>query len=126
MRHRLGIVLVIAALFGLFGQETAFARALPAVAVSQSATSPAAAMNPECAEMMGLAKAQPQSPDKPCEGKSLDCMAKMGCSVPVVLLPAIMAEDYLSAASTTPCTAAAHRLNGLDYGPEPDPPTHIA
>jgi hypothetical protein len=123
--HRFGIVLMIAALFGLFGQETVFARALPDVAMSRSLTTASVPMDPACAELMGLTKAQPKHPEKPCEGKTLDCMAKMGCSVPVVLLPAAAAEDYLSADAPTPSTPAARRLNGLEYGPEPDPPTYL-
>jgi hypothetical protein len=36
--------------------------------------------------MMGLAKQKPQ-PEKPCQGMTPDCIAKMGCAGAVALIP---------------------------------------
>lgn len=56
------------ALLGLLGQEAAFARVMPVEKAEQ--ISAAAQMNADCAEMMGLAKPQPQ-PEKQPDRKSV-------------------------------------------------------
>lgn len=115
------LLLVIGALLGLMGQEAAFAQVMSPPKTTQSVA--IAQMSPECAEMMGLVK-QPQS-DQPCQGMTPDCIAKMGCAVPLALLPSVT----VSAAPELLAIAPAHRpvapLFGRDAGPEPEPPVRL-
>ncbi len=116
MKRWLTFLLLVGAVLGLLAQEAAFAYA-PALPSAETAS--AAAMSDECAEMMGIEKSQKSAP---CQGLTLDCIAKMGCAVP----PAVVS-------SAVPLAIAAHmpglldplpiwRLAGRMIGPEPDPP----
>jgi hypothetical protein len=120
MKRWPSMLLLLAALLGLLGQEAAFGQAMPVAKVGQAVAS--LQMSPECAEMTGLAK-QAQQPEKPCQGMTPDCTANMGCAVPVALLPplAFGAVPPFRAALPTPLSIAP--LVGLETGPEPDPPT---
>ncbi|WP_262407918.1 hypothetical protein [Sphingopyxis sp. OPL5] len=79
-------------------------------------------MSDECAEMMGIDKSQDSAP---CKGLTLDCIAKMGCALPLaVSTPAVLA------AAADHCAAPADRLPvarlvGRKLGPEPDPPLFL-
>ncbi|MGQ3026521.1 hypothetical protein [Sphingomonadaceae bacterium 3R27C6] len=117
MKRRISLLLLIGALLGLLAQEAAFASA-PAMPMQDTAIA-APTMSAECAEMMGIDKSQDK---EPCQGLTLDCIAKMGCAVP----PAVVS-------SAVPLAIAAHmpglldplpirRLAGRMIGPEPDPP----
>ena len=105
-------------MLGLLAQEAAFASA-PAMPMSSDTIVSAPAMSDECAEMMGIDKSQEK---KSCTGLTLDCIAKMGCALPpVVVSPAIP----FAAAAPLPDVLGARptqRLDGLAVGPEPDPP----
>lgn len=115
MKRRFSLLLLIGALLGLLAQEAAFASAMP----MPDAAIAASAMGAECAEMMEVDKSQG---DQPCKGLTLDCIAKMGCALPSVVVSSAM-----------PLAAEAHipglldplpvrRLNGRTIGPEPHPP----
>jgi len=117
VKRRFSLLLLFGALLGLLAQEAAFASA-PAMSMQDMAIA-APAMSHECAEMMGI---DPSQDKKPCQGLTLDCIAKMGCAVP----PAVVS-------SAVPLAAAVHmpglldplpvqRLAGRMIGPEPDPP----
>lgn len=119
MRRVLRLVLVIAAIFGLFGQTVAVA-ASPAT-VTVQATAPA--MVPmDCLEMMQGASGK----SLPCERMTLGCIAGMGCSIPVMLdvgspfLVRAMVETAAPAWSVTPA------LKGRSLHPEPHPPNALA
>ena len=84
------------ALFGLLGQVAAFAHVLPAVKSDE--TTVEAPMSAECAEMMGLAKQKPK-PEKPCQGMTPDCIAKMGRAVAVALPPDAPIDLAISSAT---------------------------
>lgn len=111
-------MLLWGALLGLFAQEAAFASA-PAMAQQEIAAS-ATGMSDECAEMMGLAK--PEKSDAPCNGLTLDCIAKMGCALPLaaptLAAPLAVAHFQRAIVNELPTT----RLVGRNLGPEPDPP----
>lgn len=116
------MLLLAGALLGLLGQEAAFAQAMPVKVADQSTS--ALPMSPECAEMMGLAK-QEQHPDKPCEGMTPDCMAKMGCAVPLALLPAFPIGMLAPFRAAVPEHVQVAPLVGRDTGPEPEPPSFL-
>ena len=117
MKRCFSLLLLLGALLGLLAQEAAFASA-PAMPMPDAAIA-ASAMGAECAEMMEVDKSQG---DQPCKGLTLDCIAKMGCALPSVVVSSAM-----------PLAAEAHipglldplpvrRLNGRTIGPEPHPP----
>jgi len=109
-------LLLLGAVLGLFGQQAAYAVGARAVmaptAVSQ--------MSADCMEMM---QKQPQPAEKPCKGLTLDCIAAMGCVVPIVLKePAAptAAPQFVSLQAFWP---AASILVGSNLPPEQHPPT---
>lgn len=127
MKRWLPHLMLLGALLGLIGQEAAFARVIPIAQAGQAvaaAQASAVQMSADCAEMMQLAKPQPQS-DTPCEGMTADCVAKMGCAVPVALIPphvsAIPARYRLLAPRQMPVA----RLIGREISPEPHPPASL-
>ena len=117
VKRWLSFLLLFGAVLGLLAQEAAFASA-PAIPMADTEIA-ASAMSDECAEMMGIDKSQGK---EPCQGLTLDCIAKMGCALP----PAVVSPAM-------PLAAIAHmpgrldplpirRLAGRAIGPEPDPP----
>lgn len=114
--------MLLGALLGLLGQEAAFAHMMPVEKAEQVVVT--AQMSPECAEMMGLAKQQPES-GKPCEGMTPDCIAKMGCAVPLALIPPLMVATPMEFRASTPSRTSVARLVGRDTGPEPHPPARL-
>lgn len=115
MKCALQLLLLFGAVFGLFGQQAAYA------ASERATMAPAAVsqMSADCMEMMQ--KQQPQ----PCKGLTLDCIAAMGCAVPIVLKePAPMAAPQIvSALAFWPSTSV---LVGNDLPPEQHPPTILS
>ena len=127
MKRLLSMMLLVAAIIGLIGQEAAFARGMPVEQAAQSAVAvqtSASQMSADCAEMMGLAQQKPQ-PDKPCQGMTPDCVAKMGCAVAVALIPPFLSaaptENHLSAPLQMPVAV----LVGRETSPEPHPPARL-
>lgn len=110
------------ALLGLLGQEAAFAQSIPVKPVDQSVT--AGQMSADCAEMMGLAK-QNSQPDKPCQGMTPDCAAKMGCAVVVAVLPNALIDLAIGAAADGSDQIPVVRLVGRNLTPEPEPPAPL-
>ena len=123
MKRWLSLALLVAAMLGLVGQGAAFARAIPVEQAEQTLVAPE--MSAECAEMMGLTKAQPQPEKQPCEGMTPDCIAKMGCAIPVALIPSAMIAPTIQLHASAPLQSLVVRLVGRDAGPEPDPPTRL-
>jgi len=113
-------LLLLGALFGLFGAELAYARG----AVLATVSAPKAmTMDADCMAMM--AKQQPAPEQKPCKGLTLDCIAAMGCVVPLMAtdLGAGLAERILYAAPDF--WAATNKLAGQTFAPDPEPPTTL-
>lgn len=123
VKRWLSILMLAGALLGLLGQEAAFARGMSAGKAEQVFAT-ATQMTADCAQMMGLAKQVPQ-PEKPCQGMTPDCIAKMGCAIPLALIPPFVfgAEPQFRAA--TPPQMPVAPLVGRDTGPEPEPPARL-
>ena len=122
MKRWFSLLLLLGALLGLLGQEAAFAHVMPAQKAEQAAaTTP---MSPDCAQMMGLAKQAPQ-PEKPCQGMTPDCMVKMGCAVPLALIPPLASDAAPQLRAAAPPQMPVARLVGRDTGPEPEPPARL-
>lgn len=122
VKRWLSLLLLAGALLGLLGQEAAFAHVMPTQITAQTAT--AASMSAECAQMMGLAK-QAQQPEKPCQGMTPDCIAKMGCAVPLALIPPHSFDSVSQFRAAIPIQLPVAPLVGRDTGPEPEPPAHL-
>lgn len=120
MKRWLSLTLLLAALLGLIGQEAAFAHIMPVGKTEQVAA--ATQMSAECAEMMGLAKPKPTS-DQPCQGMTPDCAAKMGCAVPLALIPPLTLDASPQLRAAVPPQMPISPLIGRNTGPEPEPPT---
>jgi len=112
----LALMLVMGAMFGLLGQQTAAAAATMPV----MASAPIAAMSADCMEMMGAHKPAPAK--KPCEGLTLDCIFAMGCAVPLMREPT---APLTQASVLTPQLfwTTTTVLAGTDLAPEPHPPS---
>lgn len=111
-------MLLFGALLGLFAQEAAFASS-PAVQQHEMIAA-APGMSAECAEMMGLTR--PEKSEAPCKGLTLDCIAKMGCALPLAaptfaapIVAVLVQRALVGEQLATP-------LVGHNLGPEPDPP----
>ena len=117
VKRWLSFLLLFGAMLGLLAQEVAFASA-PAIAMADTVIA-APAMSDECAEMMRVDKSDP---DKPCQGLTLDCIAKMGCALPLaVATPAASIATFDHRAGPVDQLPST-RLFGRTLGPEPEPP----
>ena len=127
MKRWFSLLLLMGALLGLMGQETAFARAMPVEKVEKSvaaAQTSAGQMSAECAEMMGVTK-QKSQPDKPCQGMTPDCIAKMGCAVVVALIPPLLSATLTEHRPSTPRQMPIASLVGHETSPEQHPPARL-
>ena len=118
MKRWFSMMLLIGALLGLFAQEAAFASVPVVQPVLQ--TSAVEAMDAACMEAMGQSD---DSSDDPCKGLTLDCIAKMGCALPLAQAPIgqrianpVLTNAIVFAVDVKP-------LTGHDSGPEPVPPS---
>lgn len=123
MKRWLPLLMLLGAMLGLIGQGSAFAHVMPVDAAPQAVA--AQAMSADCAEMMGLAKPKPQPDKQPCKGMTPDCVAKMGCAVPLALIPPAMVAQSTQLHASAPSQSPIVRLVGRNTGPEPDPPTRL-
>lgn len=120
VKRWLSILMLAGALLGLLGQEAAFARGMPAAKAEQHSAT-ATQMSADCAEMMALAKLNPQ-PEDPCQGMTPECIAKMGCAVPLALIPPLAFDVVPQLSAVAPPQVTVVPLVGRDTGPEPEPP----
>lgn len=119
VKRWLSLLLLLGALLGLLCQEAAFAHVIPVMKAEQTAN--VSQMSADCAEMMGLAKQQTQ-PEDPCQGMTPECIAKMGCAVPLALIPPLAFDVVLQLSAVAPPQMTVAPLVGRDTGPEPEPP----
>ena len=122
MTRWFSLLILAGALLGLFGQEVAFAQAMPVNSAVHAGA--AAQMNPDCAEMMGLTKLG-QQPGNPCTNMTPDCVAKLGCAVALTLLSAPIIDASAELRTAVPPQMPVAVLIGRDIGPEPEPPAHL-
>ena len=105
------------AVVGLFGQSTAMA-----MSPLQSDTMSMSAMaSMDCDDMI------PGSMDgsTPCKKMTLQCIAAMGCHTAAIAEPVAIAMASRQLDRLAPSWPSAAPLNGLSYGPEPDPPSFL-
>jgi hypothetical protein len=111
------LALVFGALIGLFSQAVAYAHT-PAPQAPQRE-----AMSEDCMEMMNMQP--PTKRQMPCKGMTLDCIAAMGCTVPMVLGEPFEIGPSTAASIVAPWEAAPVPLSGRSIPPDPDPPSLI-
>jgi hypothetical protein len=112
------LLLLLGAIIGIFGQEVAFARGVTSSA-PQTATMSMAA---DCAQTMAQNN---DSQDIPCTGMTLDCIAKMGCAIPLFFGPMpIVADNHLLPGVRLEITIM-DGIAGQSLAPEPYPPNML-
>ena len=109
-------MLLVGALIGLFGAESAFALG-PRAAATPAVVS---GMDADCMEMMR--KAPPLAPS-PCKGMTLECIAAMGCVVPVLVQDETAVVAAPRAAMRQVFWTTIPVLAGSDPPPEQHPPS---
>jgi hypothetical protein len=117
VKRALQLLLLLGAMLGLFGQQAAYAVSAHAVMAPVTVSQ----MSSDCMEMMQ--KEQPQPAQKPCKGLTLDCIAAMGCIVPIVLKEPVMPATAAQLVSAPAFWASTLVLMGTDLPPEQHPPT---
>lgn len=122
MKRLLSLTLLLGALCGLFGQQSALAAGAGWQAVVSSAVTDHSSlkMAPDCMEMMDMDDAPME---KPCTGLTLDCIAAMGCVVPVTLANDVPIVAQRLVPREPPAEAIVLHLAGRIVAPEPEPPT---
>ncbi|MGE4410171.1 hypothetical protein DFR49_3234 [Hephaestia caeni] len=119
-------LLLLGALIGLSGQEMAFARGPSMMKTVATDHQMADMEGMDCAEMM----AQPQPPQdkgsKPCKGMTLDCIAQMGCALPIFVKDGPAPEAVAPTVPLPSFWPSTPRLVGRSYGPEPEPPARLS
>jgi hypothetical protein len=115
MTRPFAFLLLLGALIGLFGQEMAFASG-----VRTTKTSSHSEMMPGCT--MPMAE---QKHDKPCKGLTLECIASMGCTIPLAHADEPAGIEPVALVRIAPVAAVTKRLTGLRVLPEPEPPTDL-
>ena len=113
------LLILLGALVGLFGLEAAYA-AGPRMAPAPVAAS---GMDADCMAMME--KQQPQPAQAPCKGMTLDCIAAMGCIVPLLAVPQDGAAAAAQPALPRLYWTITPVLAGNDPPPEQHPPTFL-
>lgn len=120
MKRLFSMLLLVGALLGLFAQEAAFASGTLTPVVQEIGID--ASMDADCMKAMGSR----QNPsDLPCKGLTLDCIAKMGCAVPLAPVPSGYATMTPSPAIPDLDAAPVKPLIGRNTGPEPHPPSRL-
>lgn len=113
MKRVLAFLLLFGAMVGLFDQEMAFASGVGTTKASSHSE-----MMPGCT--MPMAE---QKHDKPCKGLTLECIAAMGCTIPLAHADEPAVIESVALARIAPVATATKRLTGLRVLPEPEPPT---
>jgi len=117
VKRVLHLVLLLGALVGLLGLQTAYA-AVPPVQAQPAAM---AGMDPDCIKMMQ--KQQPQPENGPCKGMTLECIAAMGCIPQPMPMAAVIAYETAPIVFEQAFWPAASVLDGRERPPEQHPPT---
>lgn len=120
MKRFLSLALLMGALLGIFGQQ--------AVRAAGPAWQPIAEQSPT-GDMANMGSADcmkvtaDPSGDKPCEGLTLDCIAAMGCVVPITLSSDPPGAEHVATRHDLPTEVAIRSLAGRTFAPEPEPPS---
>lgn len=118
LKRLLSFALLVGALTGLLGQGFALAH-IPGPVVQQTKQM----LSDDCMQMM--AQPKPEKREAPCKGITLDCIAAMGCALPLAFVEPFVVPIVLPVARLAPSTAATQALTGHVVPPEPEPPSLV-
>lgn len=113
-------LLVLGAIVGLFGQQAAYAAGPGwSIAVVTAIEADASTDASDCMKMMS------EEPSQPCDALTLDCIADMGCVVPITLdgRQPVVTEQILE--QHRPRLLLTSPLSGRMVPPEPEPPAAL-
>lgn len=119
LKSRLAFLLLVGALCGLFGLQSAYALG-PLASPTAMAVGHATPLTADCADMMTQ---HPEQKSAPCKGLTLDCVAQMGCVVPMTIENAASAVNHEPLPGEPDFWPAVTILAGGDISPEPHPPS---
>lgn len=125
MKQLLALLLLLGAMTGLWGQEAAFAAGpsfAPVMAMQHSDNQADMPMSADCMAMMQNA---PQPGQKPCKGMTLDCIAAMGCVIPLGLVADVYVSGGIAPSADMHFALPAVTLTGRTLNPEPEPPATL-
>jgi hypothetical protein len=121
LKSRLAFMLLVGALCGLFGLQAAYAIG-PIASPTVMAAAHATPMGADCVDMAMQQQGQKQPP---CKGLTLDCVAQMGCVVPMTVENAAPAVDRDRLPGEPEFWPAVIVLAGGTISPEPHPPSSL-
>lgn len=124
LKRVLPLLLLLGAWIGLLGQQVAFAQSAD-LARPITVTQQVAAMSDMDCAGMAMASHNDGKSSVPCKKMTLDCIAQMSCSAPVVLNEDFGPADVIPLASPYYGPMPATSLAGRSDGPEPHPPSLI-
>lgn len=70
-----------------------------------------------------MASAPDTTPEQPCKGLTLACIAQMGCVIPMTFEDPVRMTDRPTAPQLVAAWPASPALAGREVAPEPEPPT---
>lgn len=118
VKRLFALTLLMMAMLGLFAQEAAFA-AGPIAALSQQETL-SSSMDGDCMAAMTQGE---EDEGAPCKGLTLDCIAKMGCAVPLAQVPSGNGSTIWPPLLPILTASVIAALLGRNEAPIPEPPT---
>lgn len=119
LKSRLAFFLLLGALSGLFGLQSAYAFG-PLASPTAMAVGHATPVTTDCADMVTQ---QPEQKHAPCKGLTLDCVAQMGCVVPMTVESVAPVGDCARVPGEPEFWPAVTVLAGNSISPEPHPPS---
>lgn len=119
VKRAVTLILLLAALIGLFGQVAAYA-SIPA---APPAPTQMVGMSDDCMRMMAAPPSKPAQ--KPCKGLTLECIAAMGCVVPLALAEPYVIPTAPMAQLPAHSMTAMRALATREVAPDLEPPTLI-
>ena len=119
LKSRLAFFLLVGALCGLFGLQSAYALG-PLASPTAMAVGHATPLTTDCADMVAQ---QPEQKQAPCKGLTLDCVAQMGCVVPMTIESAAPVGDRTRTPSEPEFWPSVTVLAGNIVSPEQHPPS---
>lgn len=118
VKQAIRIVLLMGVLLGLFGQAAAYSLS----PTHQAAGQELAAVD-DC--MGAMAQPQPKKSEPPCKGLTLDCIAAMGCTAPMLFGDPMVLEPAPMSGNAPLWLDTQILLSGRSFAPDPDPPSLI-
>lgn len=122
LKSRFAFLLLLGAFCGLLGLQAAYALG-PAASPTVMAASHSTPPGTDCADMATQDQGKTSAP---CKGLTLDCVAQMGCVVPMTIAGAVHVLDDPLLRAKPDFWPVVPVLAGGTIVPEPHPPSILA